>query len=45
MAQVHSSTEGLPVWNGQISREIGVRFTLKTWPPVTHNINPDNALN
>ena len=30
-----------PVWIGQISRDIGVRFTLKTWPPVTHKIDPD----
>ncbi len=32
---------GIPVWIGQISRDIGVRFTLKTWPPVTHKIDPD----
>ncbi len=30
-----------PVWVGQISRDIGVRFTLKAWPPVTHKIDPD----
>jgi len=30
-----------PVWVGQISRDIGVRFTMKTWPPVTHKIDPD----
>ena len=30
-----------PVWIGQISRDIGVRFTFKTWPPVTHKIDPD----
>ncbi len=30
-----------PVWVGQISRDIGVRFTFKTWPPVTHKIDPD----
>ena len=30
-----------PVWIGQISRDIGVRFTLKNWPPVTHKIDPD----
>jgi len=29
------------VWVGQISRDIGVRFTMKTWPPVTHKIDPD----
>jgi hypothetical protein len=33
--------EGKPVWVGQISRDIGVRFTVKTWPPVTHKIDPD----
>jgi LssY C-terminus len=33
--------QGKPVWVGQISRDIGVRFTLKTWPPVTHKIDPD----
>ena len=33
--------EGKPVFVGQISRDIGVRFTTKTWPPVTHKIDPD----
>ena len=33
--------EGKPVWVGQISRDIGVRFTVKTWPPVTHKIDPE----
>jgi len=33
--------EGKPVFVGQISRDIGVRFTMKTWPPVTHKIDPD----
>ena len=33
--------QGKPVWIGQISRDIGVRFTVKTWPPVTHKIDPD----
>ena len=32
---------GKPVWVGQISRDIGVRFTLKVWPPVTHKIDSD----
>lgn len=31
--------EGKPVWIGQISRDIGVRFTRKTF--VTHKIDPD----
>ena len=30
-----------PVFVGQVSRDIGVRFTTKTWPPVTHKIDPD----
>jgi hypothetical protein len=31
--------EGKPVWVGQISRDIGVRFTMKTI--TTHKIDPD----
>ncbi len=30
-----------PVWIGQISRDIGVRFTYKTWNLTTHKIDPD----
>lgn len=30
-----------PVWVGQISRDIGVRFTRKTWNLTTHRIDPD----
>jgi hypothetical protein len=30
-----------PVWIGQVSRDIGVRFTLKTWNLTTHLIDPD----
>jgi len=33
--------QGRPVWLGQISRDIGVRFTLKTWNLTTHKIDPD----
>jgi hypothetical protein len=33
--------EGKSVFVGQVSRDIGVRFTTKTWPPVTHKIDPD----
>ena len=33
--------QGKEVWIGQISRDIGVRFTFKAWPPVTHKIDPD----
>jgi hypothetical protein len=32
---------GKPVWIGQISRDIGVRFTPKTWNLTTHKIDPD----
>jgi len=32
---------GDPVWIGQISRDIGVRFTLKAWNLTTHKIDPD----
>jgi hypothetical protein len=37
--------KGKPVWVGQISRDIGVRFTLKTWNLTTHKIdsNVDEA--
>jgi hypothetical protein len=30
-----------PVWVGTISRDVGVRLTLRTWPPVTHTIDPN----
>ena len=33
--------DGRPVWVGQVSRDIGVRFTLKTWNLTTHRIDPD----
>jgi len=33
--------EGKPVWFGQVSRDIGVRLTLKTWNLTTHRIDPD----
>jgi hypothetical protein len=29
------------VWVGQISRDIGVRFTTKTWNLTTHRVDPD----
>jgi len=35
----HARFEGVPVWLGQISRDIGVRFTTKTI--TTHKIDPD----
>jgi len=33
--------KGKPVWIGQISRDIGIRFTWKTWNLMTHKIDPD----
>jgi hypothetical protein len=33
--------QGQPVWVGQISRDIGVRFTWKTWNLTTHRIDSD----
>jgi len=33
--------QGRPVWVGQVSRDIGVRFTLKTWNLTTHRIDPN----
>jgi hypothetical protein len=33
--------EGKSVFIGQISRDIGVRFTMQAHPPVTHKIDPD----
>ena len=33
--------ERRPVWVGQVSRDIGVRFTTKAWNLTTHRIDPD----
>jgi hypothetical protein len=33
--------EGQPVWIGQVSRDVGVRFTPKTWNLTTHQIDPN----
>ena len=33
--------EQKPVWVGQISRDIGVRITWRTWNLTTHRIDPD----
>jgi hypothetical protein len=33
--------DGQEVWIGQISRDIGVRFTTSTWNLTTHAIDPD----
>ena len=29
------------MWVGQVSRDIGVRFTWRTWNLTTHKIDPD----
>ena len=33
--------QGKPVWMGAISRDIGVKFTFKTWYMTTHKIDPN----
>ena len=33
--------DSLPVWVGQVSRDIGVRFTTRAWNLTTHRIDPD----
>ena len=33
--------EGLPVWVGQISRDDGIKFSRRFWPPTTHVVDPD----
>ena len=33
--------DGQPVWIGQVSRDIGVRFTPRTWNLTTHQIDPE----
>jgi hypothetical protein len=33
--------DGQAVWVGQVSRDIGVRFTTKAWNLTTHRIDPD----
>jgi hypothetical protein len=35
------SYQGQRIWIGQVSRDIGVRFTLKAWNLTTHKIDPD----
>ena len=32
--------KGRPVWVGQVSRDIGIRFTVDTWNLTTHRIDP-----
>jgi hypothetical protein len=33
--------QGTPVWIGQVSRDIGVRLTTRSWYLTTHKIDPD----
>jgi hypothetical protein len=33
--------QGKSVWVGQVSRDIGVRFTPRTWNLTTHRVDPD----
>lgn len=33
--------EGMPVWVGQISRDDGIKFSRRFWPPTTHVVDPD----
>jgi len=35
------SFQGRPVWVGQVSRDIGVRFTTQAWNLTTHRIDPN----
>jgi hypothetical protein len=35
------SFRNAPVWVGQVSRDIGVRFTTRAWNLTTHRIDPD----
>ncbi len=35
------SFQAAPVWVGQVSRDIGVRFTTRAWNLTTHRIDPD----
>lgn len=32
--------QGIPVWVGQVSRDAGVKFSGRFWPPTTHVIDP-----
>jgi hypothetical protein len=34
------SYEGTPVWVGHISRDAGIKFSGRVWPPTTHVIDP-----
>jgi hypothetical protein len=32
---------GQPIWVGQVNRDIGVKFTLRSWTLTTHAVDPD----
>jgi hypothetical protein len=32
--------EGVPVWVGHVSRDAGIKFSGRFWPPTTHVIDP-----
>jgi hypothetical protein len=34
------SYQGIPVWVGHISRDAGIKFSGRIWPPTTHVIDP-----
>jgi len=40
-ASPKGGVEGLPAWVGQVSRDIGVRFTLKTSNLTTYIVDAD----
>jgi LssY C-terminus len=33
--------QGVPVWVGHVSRDVGVKLTGRVWPPITHVIDGD----
>lgn len=33
--------EGRPIWVGQVNRDIGVKFTTRSWTLTTHAVDPD----
>lgn len=39
--QAPVTVEGSPVWIGQVSRDVGIKFSGRLWPPTTHVVDPD----
>jgi len=35
------TVKGVSVWVGQVSRDIGIKFSGRFWPPTTHLVDPD----